>query len=119
MTYSPRYLIEKQIVEVIEEGIRKADALRELGLSKEADEELMTSILTALILTRAYCLYSYIEKDVCISIEQTLLPLYQTFATAYRIDVDSNLIETMVKQELQKSSPGAVEESILLEYGVS
>lgn len=95
MAYSFKHLVERQIVEVIEEGVWRADVLREHGFSREAEEEFMTSILTALILARAYCMYSYIEMDVCIAIEQTLLPIYQMFATAYRIDIDVDLIKAL------------------------
>lgn len=106
MQYNSIKLIEQQIVEVIEYGLDKANMLRSFGFSKEADEEIISNILTAIILTRAYCLYSYISEERCVALEQTLLPLYATFVTAYKVSVDSEFVDqisTLLSHGVQQS----------------
>lgn len=86
-----RYLVERQIVEVVENGVAKVNILREHGFTKGAEEELISTILTTLILVRAYCMYSYLEEDVCVSVERTLLPLYSLLINMHKVDVNVNL----------------------------
>ncbi|MEM4789356.1 MAG: hypothetical protein QXV06_06150 [Ignisphaera sp.] len=111
-------LIEWQVVEVVEYGISRANALRNHGFSREADQEIVTSILTAIILSRAYCLYSYIDKETCIALEQTLIPLYITFVTAYKSATNSEFLDqinTLVNHVVQHNKA----ENIAYEVGVA
>lgn len=106
MQYNSIKLMEWQVAEIVERGVSKANALRSNGFSREADQEIITSILTAIILTRAYCLYSYIDKETCIALEQTLLPLYTTFVTAYKVDTSSEFLDqinTLINHVVQHS----------------
>lgn len=92
MVYASTKLIEQQIVEIIEYANYKASMLRSQGLTKEADKEIATGILTALILTKAYCKYVYLEKDICVSLENTLKSTLAVYTIAYRIDVEGELL---------------------------
>ncbi|MEM1525502.1 MAG: hypothetical protein QW775_03725 [Ignisphaera sp.] len=118
MQYKSIKLIEQQLVEVIERGLDKANILRSYGFSKEADEEIISNILTAIILIRAYCLYSYIDEERCIALEQTLLPLYATFVTVYKVGVDSRFLDqisALLSHGVQQSKA----EDIAYEVGVA
>lgn len=92
MVRTPTRLIEQQIVEVIEYTNYRANILRSQGLAKEADKEVATGILTALVLTKAYCMYMYLEEDICISLENILKSTLAVYTIAYRIDVENELL---------------------------
>lgn len=91
MTYESQHLIERQIVEILEHGNYRAQILRNHGFVKEADEEFATVVLTALILTRAYCVYEYLDKSICIELDKLLGFTLAVYIATYKINVEESI----------------------------
>uniref|UniRef100_A0A7C2Z8P7 Uncharacterized protein n=1 Tax=Ignisphaera aggregans TaxID=334771 RepID=A0A7C2Z8P7_9CREN len=72
MSQLTRMLIERQIAEVLEEARFRADVLRSHGFVREALKEFAAKVLSAVVLARAYCMYSYLDAHACKALEESL-----------------------------------------------
>ncbi|MEM0490775.1 MAG: hypothetical protein QXH73_06155 [Ignisphaera sp.] len=86
-----KLLIEQQIVDVLEHANYRVQILRSSGFAKEADKEFATAILTALLLSRAYCSYHYLDQDTCIELNNLLGYTLAVYIATYRVRVDEEL----------------------------
>lgn len=84
-------LIEQQIVDVIEYANNRVQILRNNGLTKEADREFTTAVLTALLLSRAYCSYNYLNRDTCIELNNLLGYTLAVYSATYKVRFDEDL----------------------------
>lgn len=109
MTHRHAQLIEQQIVKIVEDANYRAQILRAQGFTKEADEEFATAVLTALLMTRAYCMYNYLEESICTKLSLILEHALYLYIVTYNVRPEDNIIGQVQNAWIkQKEEPVAI-----------
>ncbi|MEM0501748.1 MAG: hypothetical protein QXJ95_08305 [Ignisphaera sp.] len=83
---------EEWIWKMVGDAYRRAEAMRSVGLYREARNEILTAIVTALISVRIHCSYSELDPAACGYIEDSLKNAIREHSS-YRASDDGNLLD--------------------------
>lgn len=98
------------ICKMIDNAYRRAEAMRNVGLYREARNEILTAMVTALILVRIHCSYGELDPATCGYIEDSLKDAIREHCL-YKASDDGNLLDIGARKVLNFFTDGlAVEE---------